>query len=176
MKVVETDGFEFQFEDALEAFVFDETDSAKPNFHGVPMKAVDIVAEFAEAYVYVELKDYDDSSSYDILGAVTEDEKNARQGKFKWLRNYLKDKFRDSFLYRHAERKVDKPVHYVCLVTFDNALNNRMQKSLRYELPVGRASRRWVQELAKSCHVVNVEKWDENFPRWRVSRLTAKSN
>ena len=33
MKIVEADGFEFRFEDALDAFVFDETDSTKPTFH-----------------------------------------------------------------------------------------------------------------------------------------------
>lgn len=38
MKVVAADGFEFQFTDALDAFVFDETDSTKPTFHGAPMK------------------------------------------------------------------------------------------------------------------------------------------
>ena len=119
MKIVEADGFEFRFEDALDAFVFDETDSTKPTFHGAPMKGVDIVAEFAEAYVYVELKDYDDPSIYNVLGAATEDERNSRQASFKWLKNYLKYKFRDSCLYRHAEQKVDKPVHYVCLITFE---------------------------------------------------------
>ena len=137
------------------------------------MKGVDIVAEFAEAYVYVELKDYDDPSIYDVLGASTEDETNSRQTSFKWLKNYLKYKFRDSYLYRHAEQKVDKPVHYVCLITFDNALNSRMQKSLKQELPVGKASRRWVQALATSCHVVNLDKWNENFPKWPVTRLAA---
>ena len=173
MKVVKADGFEFRFEDALDAFVFDETDSTKTTFHGAPMKGVDIVAEFEEAYVYVELKDYDDPSIYDVLGAATDDEKNSRQDSFKWLKNYLKYKFRDSYLYRHAEQKVDKPVHYVCLITFDNALNSRMQKSLKQELPVGRASRRWVQALATSCHVVNLNKWNENFPKWPVTRLAA---
>ena len=173
MKIVEADGFEFCFEDALDAFVFDETDSTKPTFHGAPMKGVDIVAEFADAYVYVELKDYDDPSMYDVRGAATEDETNSRQASFKWLKNYLKYKFRDSYLYRHAEQKVDKPVHYVCLITFDNALNSRMQKSLKQELPVGKASRRWVQALATSCHVVNLDKWNENFPKWPVTRLAA---
>lgn len=173
MKLVETDGFEFRFEDALEAFVFDETDNTKPTFHGAPMKGVDIVAEFAEAYVYVELKDYDDSSMYDILGAANDDEKKSRQSSFKWLKNYLKYKFRDSYLYRHAEQKVEKPIHYICLVTFDNALNSRMQKSLKQELPVGKASRRWVQPLAKSCQVVNLDKWNENFPKWPVTRVAA---
>ena len=66
---------------------------------------------------------------------------------------------------------MDKPVHYVCLITFDNALNSRMQKSLKQELPVGKVSRRWVQAMATSCHVVNLDKWNENFPKWPVTRL-----
>ncbi|MBE0574419.1 MAG: hypothetical protein IH613_00825 [Desulfuromonadales bacterium] len=173
MKVVEADGFEFRFADALDAFVFDETDNTQPTFHGAPMKGVDIVAEFDEAYVYVEMKDYDDQSIFDVLGAATDGDKEARQKHFKWLKNYLKYKFRDSYLYRHAEQKVEKPIHYVCLITFDNALNSRMQKSLKQELPVGKASRRWIQPLATSCHVVNLDKWNENFPKWPVTRLAA---
>ena len=170
MKIVKTDGLAFQFEDALDAFVFDEKDPDKPTFHGAPMKSVDIVAEFEKAYVYVELKDYDDSSIYDVRGVANEDVKRSRQDRFNWLKNYLKYKFRDSYLYRHAEEKVDKPVHYVCLINFDNALNSRMQKSLKRELPVGKASRRWVRELATSYQVVNVYKWNENFPKWPVTR------
>ncbi len=53
MKIVEVGGFEFCFEDSLDTFVFDETDRSKPTFHGVPMKSVDILAEFENAYVYV---------------------------------------------------------------------------------------------------------------------------
>jgi hypothetical protein len=82
MKIIATDGFEFRFTDAVDAFVFDEKDSAMSTFHGAPMKGVDIVAEFEEAYVYVELKDYDDPSIYDVLGAVTDNEKNSRQDSF----------------------------------------------------------------------------------------------
>ena len=171
MKVVQADGFEFCFTDAIDAFVFDETDRTKPTFHGAPMKGVDIVAEFDNAYVYVEMKDYDDPSIYDIRAALTDEEKRSRQECFKWLKNYLKYKFRDSYLYRHAEQKVEKPIHYVCLLTFDNALNIQMQKALKRELPVGKASRRWVQALATSCQVVNLDKWNENFPKWPVTRL-----
>lgn len=173
MKIVEADGFEFRFEDALDAFVFDEKDRTKPTFHGAPMKGVDIVAEFEDAYVYVELKDYDDQSSFDVLGAASDEDKSSCQKHFKWLKNYLKYKYRDSYLYRHAELKVDKPVHYVCLLTFDNALNSQMQKALKRELPVGKACCRWVQALATSCHVVNLDKWNENFPKWPVTRLAA---
>ena len=171
MKVVEADGFEFHFSDAIDAFVFDEKDKTKPTFHGVPMKGVDIVAEFKHAYVYVELKDYDDPFIYDTVKATTEEERRTRQDSFNWLKNYLKYKFRDSYLYRHAEQKVDKPVHYVCLINFDNALNSRKQKALKQELPVGKASLRWVQAIATSCQVVNIEKWNENFPGWPVTRI-----
>ena len=189
MKVVETDGYKFQFTDALDAFVFDETDRSKPTFHGAPMKGVDIVAEFESAYIYVELKDYDDQSLYDVRNAATDAEKETRQKSFKWLKNYLKYKYRDSYLYRHAEQykyrdsylyrhaeqKVDKPIHYICLITFDNALNSRMQKALKQELPVGRPSPRWVQDLAASCQVVNLARWNHNFPKWPVSPIAAAS-
>ena len=67
-----------------------------------------------------------------------------------------------------SEQKVDKPIHYVCLLTFENALNSIMQKELSRELPVGLASERWKQELVRSCQVVNVAKWNENFPKWPV--------
>lgn len=171
MKVVIADGFEFSFSNALDAYVFDEKDHAKPTFHGAPMKGVDIVAEFEDSYVYVELKDYDDPSVYDISRAANDDERHSRQERFKWLKNYLKYKFRDSHLYRYAEDKVDKPVHYICVLTFDNALNSRMLNELKRELPVGKKSRRWTKSLAKSCQVVNLEKWNQNFPKWPAVRI-----
>ncbi len=174
MKVVDADGFRFEFNDALEAFVFDEKDKSKVTFHGAPMKGVDVVAEFEEAYVFIEIKEYDDQDGYDALVFSSDEEKNEKQKSFKWLKDYLKYKFRDSYLYRHAEDKVDKPIHYFCLLTFDNALNSRMKKSLMQELPVGRKSLRWNKALAQSCHVVNIDKWNENFPKWPVRRVDAE--
>jgi len=170
MKVVETDGFVFRFEDAIDAFVFDEQDKSKPTFHGAPMKGVDIVVELEDKYLYIELKDYDDPSIYDISKISTEDDEKAIQDGFTWLKRYLKYKFRDTYLYRHAEGKVEKPVVYFCLTTFDNALNSIMQKQLKKELPVGKVSPRWVKAIAKSCFVMNPQKWNENFPRWPVTR------
>ena len=171
MKIVNADGFEFKFEGALDAFIFDEKDRTKASFHGAPMKGVDIIAEFDEAYIFIELKDYEDASAYDVCGQSSPEDMRSRQANFKWLKNYLKYKFRDSYLYRHAEQKIDKPIHYICLLTFDNALNSRMQKSLKTELPVGKASSRWIQSLATSCQVINLEKWNQNFPKWPVTRL-----
>ena len=173
MKVVQTDGFEFRFEDALEAFVFDEKDPEKPTFHGAPMKSVDIVAEFAEAYVYVELKNYPDPSSYDDFDATSKRKECSRQTSFNWLKSYLKYKFRDSYLYRHAEQKVEKPIRYICLTNFEDAANDRMQQALKVKLPVGKASPRWVKALASSCLVMNLDKWNKKFPKWSAKRIDA---
>ena len=170
---IDTDGFSFDFTDAIDAFVFDETDKTKPTFHGQPMKAVDIVAEFADAYVYVEMKDPHEPEMYNVGLAENEQDLKEKRRTFKWLKNYLKYKYRDSYLFRHAEHKVDKPIHYICLLTFENGLNVTLQKALRRELPVGKASKRWKQEIVASCQVVNVKKWNDNFPKWPVSYTPA---
>ncbi len=117
---IDADGFSFDFTDAIDAFVFDESDRAKPTYHGQPMKAVDIVAEFDAAYVYVEMKDFHDPEMYDQSFAENDEEGMKKRDNFKWLKNVLKYKYRDSYLYRHAEQKVDKPIHYICLLTFEN--------------------------------------------------------
>ncbi len=170
---VETDGYSFDFPDALEAFVFDEKDKSKPNYHGMPMKAVDIMVELDNKYLYIEIKEYGDDAEFDCFLAdeglePTEGRKHSRH-----LKNYLKYKFRDTFLYRYAEEKVDKPIVYVCLLNdFDNAQSVQLNKQLRNELPVGRkANSRWKRELAINCHVLNLKKWNEVFQTWPAERL-----
>jgi hypothetical protein len=172
---IEADGFRFDFTDAIDAFVFDEKDRSKSTYHGLPMKAVDIVAEFETAYVFVEMKDFDDPEIYNEALTGDEQDVESKRKSFNWLKNYLKHKYRDSYLYRHAEQKVDKPIHYLCLLTFDNALNDRMQKALKLELPIGKASHRWQAEIANSCQVLNVDRWNRNFPKWPVQKILSKS-
>ena len=50
------DGFRLVFNDVIDAFIFDEKDSAKSTFHGVPMKCVDIIVEDEKYYYFIELK------------------------------------------------------------------------------------------------------------------------
>lgn len=175
MKIA-ADGFEFDFNDTnvVDVFVFDEKDITKPTFHGAPMKAVDIIVELADAYIFVEMKNLDNPEKYNIKTISEEDseeELREKRDSFKWLKNYLKYKYRDSYLFRCAEHKVDKPIHYICLLTFNNALNSYMQKELKRELPVGKASRRWQSKIVESCQVVNVVKWNSNFPKWKVTQV-----
>lgn len=169
---LEADGFSFTFLDALNAFVFDEKDHDSPNFHGVPMKAVDIVVEFQDFYLFVEIKDFDNLDLYDIDKFHDETELKNKQDAFKWLKNYLKYKFRDTFLFRFAENKVDKPVKYICLLAnWENALCQHLGKSLKAELPTGKASKRWTRELAEDCFVVNLARWNRIFEQWPVRKL-----
>ena len=172
MKLENVDGYTFDFTDAINAFVFDEKDTTKNTFHGQPMKAVDIVVELQDAYLFIEIKKYDDIEEFNILTATDDEELRKRQDGFKWLKNYLKYKYRDTYLYRYAEDKLDKPIHFICLLNFEHAMNRALWKVLNKELPVGKASKRWKREIAASCQVLNLEKWNHNFPKWPASCKT----
>ena len=171
MILEDVDGFTFNFTDAINAFVFDEKDKSKPTYHGAPMKAVDILVELDTAYLFIEIKDFDDPKAYNINLTTGDEEIKDIRDHFKWLKNYLKYKYRDSYLYRHAEKKVDKPIHYICLLSFDNALNNTMQKALKKELPTGKVSPRWQTNLVESCQVLNIDRWNQNFPKWPAHKI-----
>lgn len=166
------DGFSFDFPDALEAFVFDEKDHTSPHFNNAPMKKVDVVAEFAESYIFVEIKEFEDVDMYNVSSSSSDDEEKERRAHLKWLKGYLKYKARDSLLARFAEGKANKDIHYICLLSnFDNATNSIIRKELRKELPLGLASRKWATYLFKSCQVVNLDRWNASFPKWPVTRI-----
>lgn len=158
---IESGGFVFEFHDVLDAFVFDETDVAKPTCHGATaLKAVDILVECVDRWFFIEVKDFHDPARYE----QGEGEKH--------LREKLKYKFRDTYLYRHAEKKIDKPIVYVCLLdNMENALCTKIRKSLFCELPVGKPTPRWKFELAQGCIVLNGDRWNKNFPAWPVRRV-----
>lgn len=157
---IEVDGFEFDFRDALDAFVFDEKERSSPRYHGLShaMKAVDLIVELEDDYLFVEVKDFHQPDEYQNGNC------------FNHLREVLKHKYRDSFLYRWAERKTDKPVRYLCLLTLDNALVSRMNKEIRLHIPIGMAVEKWRRAIARSSAVLNEERWNRNFPRWPVRR------
>jgi hypothetical protein len=170
---IEADGFEFDFPDALDVFCFDEKDKTKPHFHGLShaMKAVDLVVELPTDYLFIEIKDFHAADDYDFRRALDTAQRDARQTCFNHLRDVLKHKFRDTWLYRWAEGKIDKPIRYLCLLTLDNALLSVMNQELRRQLPVGRVGSRWSGALAESCVVLNVARWNSNFPQWPVTQI-----
>ena len=159
--IVECDGFEFDFTDALDVFIFDEKDKQKTNYHGLShaMKAVDIVVELQDYYLFIEVKDFYEPESYT-------DPKF-----FSHLCEALKYKYRDSWIYRWCEHKTDKPIKYLCLLELENALLGRVSKELRKQIPVGKASPRWIEEICNDCNVLNFEIWNQRFTAWKVKRI-----
>ena len=96
--ILQEGALRFDFSGALEAFKFDEQDKTSPTCHGLShcMKAVDFVVEYADHYLFVEVKDPQRPNYYD-----SEQDESA-------LVKSLVTKFRDTFLYRWAEGKLTR--------------------------------------------------------------------
>jgi len=156
--ILQEGNIQFDFTGALDGCKFDERDSSKPFFHGLShcMKAVDFVVELNDSYLFVEIKDPPDPFWY------------GKGNKKDELIKTLVTKFRDSFVYRWSEEKLDKPVKYLCLVEVDNALVSYLMKELKRQLPAGGPKSRWKQPIAQTCVVANIARWNSSFPDWQV--------
>lgn len=152
---------QFDFAGAIDAFKFDEQNPALVTFHGLShcMKAVDFVVEYDDHYLFVEIKDPRDPNRY-----------GSEQDKSALIKN-LTTKFRDTFLYRWAENKLDKPVRYQCLVELDNAQTLYLMNQLKNQLPTETPPARWQQPLAHLCAIANLTTWNITFPNIQVSRV-----
>ncbi len=169
MKLREND-LEIEFTDAIDGFVFDQMDASQPNYHGIDeMHRVDFIVEFDEAIVFLEIKDPDNPKAQ--AKGLEKFYSELNSGK---LSSTFANKFIDSFLYRWAEEKVHKPIHYLNLVTLDAELLPNFSDEISKKLPpMGKDISRWKRQLVENCQVFNIETWNENFPKWRVSRLSA---
>lgn len=159
--ILEEGALQFDFYGAINAFKFDEQDKTSPTYHGLShcMKAVDFVVEYEDHYLFVEIKDPRNPNRY-----ATPQDKTA-------LLKNLTTKFRDTFLYRWAENKLDKPVRYQCLVEVDNAQTLYLMSQLKKQLPTAKQPERWGQPLAELCAVANRATWNNNFPHIQVRRI-----
>lgn len=160
------------FNDVNAAYIFDEKDTRSPHFHGGAMKAVDIFVELDKAFLFIEVKDYSDDMEKFNASCTSDDEiKKEKRNAYKWLKDYIKYKFRDSYLYRHAEGMPEKDVHYLCLLTVGKSTLSLLKKELTIELPVGKRGNRWTKSLAISVQMLDVDGWNRNFPKYPVSRI-----
>lgn len=160
MALIRTDGYEFDFPKAKALYKFDEPDKAQPYFHGVShaMKAVDVMVELVDRYLFIEIKRYD--SGFEN-GHPLEDAKA-------YLINTSVTKFRDTFLYRYCEEKLDKPVIFICLIDkLDSAMLGTLRKAIGRKIPVGlpailKERGRWKRPLLEDgkCLVVNEQRWN----------------
>lgn len=172
MKLRERD-LEIDFTDAIDAVVFDQMKPGQPSYHGIgQMHRVDFVVELEKAILFVEVKDPGNPKAQPEGLAKFNCE--LQDGT---LSDTFAAKFIDTFLYRWAEECLDKPVHYVSLVTLEDSelLPNFSDEIARKLPPMGRAVPRWRRQLVENCQVFNIELWNQNFPKWPVRRLQAKA-
>jgi len=159
---------EIEFTDALDGLVFDQMKPKQPNFHGISeMHRVDFVVEFDDAIIFVEIKDPSNPNAQ--TRELKKFQKELNDGT---LSSTFASKFIDSFFYRWAEDKLSKKVHYLSLVTLDSALLPNLSDEIAKKIsPADKSSSRWKRHPVETCQVFNIETWNENFPKWPVSRL-----
>ncbi len=159
---LEEDGIEIDFSDAITAVKFDEKSS-----HGLShcMKAVDFIIELADSFLFVEVKD--PSNPKTRLKQKDRFNVDLSSGK---IEHDLVVKFRDTFIYRWAVRKDNKPIRYLVLITLEDALLNSLQTRLCKKLPMEIVF--WDRQIVQCCFVLNMETWNRNFPKWPVIRKT----
>lgn len=171
MKLRERD-LEIDFTDAIDAIVFDQMKADKPGYHGIgQMHRVDFVVELEEAILFVEVKDPGNPKAQ--AEGLAKFHGELQDGT---LSDTFAAKFIDTFLYRWAEERLHKPVHYVSLVTLEDSelLPNFSDEIARKLPPMGKAVPRWKRQLAENCQVFNIELWNQSFPKWPAARIQAE--
>ena len=173
-KQLSADGYLFDFaEDVVDAFLFDS-----PDHHGgLPaMKAVDIIAELPDEYLFSELKTYDaarggiefrcplwkDKTLIAERCPLAVNEIKRVQANVKRIAHDLRQKYCDTFLFRYAEDKVNKNVSYICVVEgCDSAQLLRLQEIMKGAIPKGiQPQMKWIRPIVKNVAVVNVATWN----------------
>lgn len=166
MKLILTEErFEFDFPNAKALYKFDERDHLSPTFHGVPMQAVDVMAEFPNFQLWIEIKEFQPSEIEAMKKEGDQQKKGCDVHNKAHLTKNLKHKFRDTFLYRYCENKLDRDVVFVCLTNFDDTLNGFYKKELIKQIPAGLSSKRWNKQLIDKSLliVVNENSWHRNL-------------
>ena len=151
MAQIETEGFKFNFPLAKALLKFDQQDKTKPDFHilHAEMKAVDFIAELLDKDLYVEIKDFQNKHTKELASPNLEH-----------LLESLKYKYRDTFLYRYGQDKVNNPILYICLMEhLDRRLLMQLQKRLCMSIPSGIING-WKKEILRDIIVIDEKGWN----------------
>lgn len=159
---------EIDFTNAVDTLVFDQMKSGQPNYHGIgEMHRVDFIVELDEAILFVEVKDPGNPKAQEKGLQKFRDELNDGT-----LSSTFASKFIDSFFYRWAEDRLSKEIHYLSLVTLEGEVLPNFSDEIAKKLsPTDKNSPRWKRHPVKNCQVFNIETWNENFPKWPVTRV-----
>ncbi len=136
------------------------------------MKAVDLVVELPDHYLFVELKDPQNPRATPLRRRDFAAELNSGE-----LDADLKQKYRDSWLYEWASGRAEKPIDYLVLVALDTLdetqLLTRTEALARNPPQNGPDDQPWRRRIVRICAVVNLNSWNQRFPQHPVSRVSA---
>ena len=142
--------------------------------HGTSeMKAVDFIAESSTLIAFIEVKDPNHPQ------IPRSDRKRIVDGYKSEKKDFeLKYKFRDSFLYEWASRRIHKPIHYWVLIAMESFNATQLlqrSEALRRKLPVAAASpQNWKKSIAQDCIVFNIRTWNRTLKGCHVARISAR--
>lgn len=162
---ITTDGFTFDFPKAINVFKFDEENKSLPTFHGAShaMMGVDIMVELPDRYLFIEIKNPKNGAA-DYAPKKKCKECGHKENPTATLVSNLTRKCRDTWLYRFCEDKIDKPCHFICLITLDDAMLLQILTLLRNTTP-DKMPARWKHHFIESVSAVNPAAWQRNFSK-----------
>lgn len=172
MKSLNKEGFIIEFNDTvLDVIDFDSDDIHSPQYHGLnhAMKAVDVIAEFPEECLFIEMKDYSMPNAMRFRCPFQSKrlkdycERADENSQLKKICADIRSKFYETFLYRYAEGKVSKPIFCIALAKLDSAMLHRLNEQLKSQMPIGKACKRWRRELFCRFVAVDESMWNKLF-------------
>ena len=142
--------------------------------HGLShcLKAVDFIIETPSHLLFIEFKDPDhpgaqEKAKVDFIAKL-------KSGS---LDLELSQKFRDTWLYKKSENKINgKPIKYLVLIACSSLAAPELMsraEELKKKLPVaGKVGQNW-SWLVEDCAVFNLESWNKTFPVMPIQRISA---
>ncbi|HOE11910.1 MAG TPA: hypothetical protein PLQ35_14830 [bacterium] len=139
--------------------------------HGLThcMKAVDLILEFKDHFLFIEIKD----PEHPQANAMDRDTfiKKFQTGK---IDEDLKYKYRDSFLYEWACGKIEKPIYYYVLIAIDGLTEADLQAKaddLKRKVPqCGPSSGIWKHWIVEDVMVFNLSTWNKHLKDFPIRR------
>ncbi|WP_133251653.1 hypothetical protein [Zavarzinia aquatilis] len=140
--------------------------------HGLShcMKAVDFIIELEDRTIFIEFKDPENPKA-------KKKDSNAFLKKFLsgTIDTDLKTKYRDSWLYEHADGRAKKPIYYWVLIgasTLSDAELLARTDALKRLIPMsGPDDRSWKKPFIAGCAVMNLAAWNKALGHMPASRV-----
>lgn len=163
MSLLSERDLEFDFGSDISAIRFDDGATHATS----SIQAVDFIVEYADRYMFVEVKDPDEPG---VVNPEAFREK-FRSGE---LVRKLAGKLRDSLFFRMIQSVEKKPIEYVVLLSMevlDDAALLLKVDELKLSLPI--QNPKWPEDCVKSCVIMNIRQWKRKFGDGAIRRLSS---